>query len=414
MKKSKVLNNTIMLYGMSIAKLIFPFLTLPYLTRVLSEEGYGFVSYVKGCMTYMQLIIDFGFILSSVKDIVKANGDKEKIGIISGNTFFAKLILCAVAAVALLVMCIAIEILQINILFVFLSFLAVALTALLADFLFRGIEKMHYITIIYVVSKGISILLTFVLVKGDGTMIWIPILDILANAVAITLTFFILSKLKIKIKLGGIKQSLLMIKDSFFYFLSSVATTAFSALNTLLIGIYFTDLAQVAHWSFCLSIISAIQGLYSPICNGIYPHMIKEKSLKFIHKVLAIFMPIIVLGCIFSYYVAEYALYIVGGENYADAYYLFRWMIPILFFSFPAQVYGWPTLGAIGRVKETTASTMIAAAAQVLGLLCLVVFRQFTLIPLAILRFSTEALLLAIRMAITYKNKKEFYLPKDA
>ena len=78
---------------MAVVKLILPLLTLPYLTRVLSEEAYGLVSYVKSCMTYMTLIIDFGFILSSVKDIVNANGDLDKIGKIAGNTFFSKFLL---------------------------------------------------------------------------------------------------------------------------------------------------------------------------------------------------------------------------------------------------------------------------------------------------------------------------------
>ena len=408
MKKSNVLNNTIMLYIMSVVKLIFPLLTLPYLTRILSKEGYGMVSYVKSCMSYMQLIIDFGFILSSVKDIVKANGDKKKIGQIAGNTFLAKFMLCALAGLVLTGMCVFIDVLQLNIPFVILSFVTVASTVFLADFLFRGIEKMHYITIIYVVSKSISTLLTFVFVKGDSTMLWIPILDIISNLVAIAITLVILKRLQIPIRISGIKSSLLMIKDSFTYFLSSVATTAFSALNTLLIGIYITDLAQVAYWSVCLNIISAIQGLYAPICNGIYPHMIKEKSLKLIHKIMAIFMPLVLAGCVFCFFVAKLALLIIGGEEYVEAYTLFRWMIPILFFSFPAQVYGWPTLGAIGKVKETTASTIIAAVSQILGLLFLILIDCFSLVPLAILRCVTELILMGVRMSIAYKNKKLF------
>ena len=39
MKQKNVLKNIIMLYGMSIAKIVFPLLTLPYLTRVLSVES---------------------------------------------------------------------------------------------------------------------------------------------------------------------------------------------------------------------------------------------------------------------------------------------------------------------------------------------------------------------------------------
>ena len=220
MNERKVVGNTAMLYIMTIAKLIFPLLTLPYLTRVLSEESYGFVSYVKSCMTYIQLIVDFGFILSSVKDIVKADNDKEKIGTIVGNTFLAKFILVLLSAVVLVIMLFTIKILQTDILFVILSFVAVATSLFLADFLFRGIEKMQYITIIYVISKGISVALTFVFVRSDESLIWIPILDIVTNFVAVVITFLIVKRLEINIKVSSIKDCLLMIKDSFFYFLS--------------------------------------------------------------------------------------------------------------------------------------------------------------------------------------------------
>ena len=107
---------------------------------------------------------------------------------------------------------------------------------------------------------------------------------------------------------------------------------------------------------------------------------------------------------------AKLALLIIGGEKYVEAYGLFRLLIPILFFSFPAQMYGWPTLGAIGKVKQTTASTVIAAVFQILGLVFLILIDNFTLISLAILRCITEAVLMAVRMFLTYKNKDQFVL----
>lgn len=61
-------------------KSYFPLLTLPYLTRVLSVESYGVVSYVKAVMQYMQLVVDFGFMLSGTKDIVNAKERPRKIG----------------------------------------------------------------------------------------------------------------------------------------------------------------------------------------------------------------------------------------------------------------------------------------------------------------------------------------------
>lgn len=85
-----MINNTIMLYLMTIAKIIFPLITLPYLTRILSVDNYGVVSFVKSYMVYIQLVVDFGFSLSSVKDIVEANNDKKSIGIITGSNNFSK------------------------------------------------------------------------------------------------------------------------------------------------------------------------------------------------------------------------------------------------------------------------------------------------------------------------------------
>lgn len=410
MKKEnkRTIQNTVMLYLMTIAKLIFPLLTLPYLTRILSKDCYGVVSYVKSCMVYMQLLIDFGFILSSVKDIVKCFSNSDEIGLIAGHTFVAKLILVFFAFLFTVIMCVTIPILRSNFLFAILSFIPVALSALLADFLFRGIEKMHIITIVFVVMKGISTLLTFILVKGDNTVIWIPILDILSSFVAIIITWIFIIKLKIKIRCNSIKRCFKMLKESFSYFISNMATTAFGALNTLLIGIFIPDLAQIAFWSVCMQIVNAIQSLYAPINNGIYPQMVRSKNLKIIHKVMMIFMPIVIIGSAICFIFAKFILQIVGGAGYVDAYKVFRYLVPLLVLSFPSMLYGWPTLGAIGKVKQTSATTIITAVLQILGLVGLILFNQFTLINIAILRCTTELVMMCLRVGLTYKNKKEF------
>ena len=90
------------------------------------------------------------------------------------------------------------------------------------------------------------------------------------------------------------------------------------------------------------------------------------------------------------------------------AYKLFRCLIPVLFFSFPAQLYGWPTMGAIGLVKQTTMSTVIAAVVQIVGLVILIATGTMTLYSIAILKCFIEFTLMAIRMFFTYRNRKMF------
>ena len=407
-EEKRTAKNTVMLYIIAVAKLIFPLLTLPYLTRILSEESYGLVTYVKACMTYMHLIIDFGFILSSVKDIVNAKGDQEQIGYVVGHTFAAKTMLVGVSAVAMVVMCAAIPILRGNIMFTVLYFISVALSAYIADFLFRGMEKMQIITIIFLISKAISVAATFLLVHGERDLLLIPVLEIAANLVTVGLSFFYIRSFHIRIRMKNIRACWEMLKDSFNYFISSMATTVFSVLNTILIGIVITDLNQVAYWGVCIQIISAIQGLYAPITNGVYPHMIRKKDLRFVHKILLMIMPVVTVGCVLCFLLSKTALWIVGGENYVVAYRLFRCLIPVLFFSFPAQLYGWPTLGAVGLVKQTTASTVIAACLQIVGLVLLIVTNTMTLYTIAILKCLIEFTFMVIRIFFTYTNRDKF------
>lgn len=406
-KNNNMINNTIMLYLMTVAKIIFPLITLPYLTRILSVDSYGVVSFVKSYMVYIQLVVDFGFSLSSVKDIVEANNDKKRIGIITGQTILAKLILSAISLVATLILCPFIPLLGNNLLYTLLSFFVIFLSSFLMDFLFQGIEKMHVMTISFVIMKLISTSLTLVLVKSDLDILWIPMLDIISSIIAIIFTLREVHKYKISIKIKTLKKSIELIKESSVYFISNFATTAFGALNTLLIGIAM-DSTQVAYWSVALQLIAAVNAMYSPIVNGIYPQMVREKSLLLIKKILYIFMPIVFVGCTVFFISAKFIVLIVSGEEYLYSVTVLRYLIPILLISFPVMVTGWPTLGAIGKAKETTITTTVTAVAQVLGLIVLMLINKFTLINVAILRCLTELLMLILRVRYCYIFSNEF------
>ena len=69
---------------------------------------------------------------------------------------------------------------------------------------------------------------------------------------------------------------------------------------------------------------------------------------------------------------------------------------------------GWPALGAINKVNQTTQTTVFSALFQIAGLFILVLTGRFTIINIAILRSITEALLAFMRGRYCYIYKKEF------
>ena len=407
MAKGKVVQNTVMLYLMNFAKIALPLITLPYLTRVLSLNNYGTFTYVKTVMTYMQLIIDFGFLFSATKDIVEAGKDKKKIGSITGNVLIAKFILSFFSLLFLIILMIFIPLLRRNILFTLVSFVPVFLTVFLFDILFRGIEEMQIITFRYILMKGISTGLTFIFVKGNNDLMWIPILDIIGTLVAILWVWRTMNRMGIVLSFGTLKEAFNKIKISAVYFVSDIVSTAFGALNTLIIGILLSS-SDVALFGLVSQLVAAVQAMYTPIVNGIYPEMVKTKSLNLIKKVLYIFMPLITIGCLIVFFGAGIILSIIGGSKYIGAGTVLKLMIPVLFFSFPEMLFSWPVLGVIDKVKETTATTIEATIVQITGLLLLIIFNVFTLNTITILRGITEFILFVLRWTIFWKNRYRF------
>ena len=407
-KKNGIAFNVAMLYMMNIAKLVFPLITLPYLTRVLSVECYGVVSYVKATMVYAQLVVDFGFMLSGVKSVTEARDDMEKVGRITGNIVLAKGMLSLTALAGIITVAFFIDILRENFLYTVLAFIPIALSVLLFDFLFRGLEQMHVIAIRYVIMKSISVALTLVLVKGNGDILWIPVLDILSSLVAIILTLIEVKKLGIKISfVESFRGSLAALKVSGVYFISEAATTVFGAFNTILVGIFMNE-TDVAYWAVCLQLVSAVRAMYTPINNGIYPQMIKRKDIGIIKKVVKVFLPVVTIGCIIVMVFAKPILVIAGSSKYAAAAPVMRCLVPVLFFSFPAMLFGWPTLGAIGKAKENTKTTLAAAAVQLIGLGILIVTDRFEIMLVALLKSFTEICLMLFRLGYCWKFRDEF------
>jgi PST family polysaccharide transporter len=150
--------------------------------------------------------------------------------------------------------------------------------------------------------------------------------------------------------------------------------------------------------------------LYDPIMSSLYPHMVKEKDYRLVKKILVLFMPLVLLGVVVCYFAAPLGITIVGGAEYFDAVPVFRLLLPMLVFSFPAQLLGFPVLAPIQKEKWASFSNIAAGLFHVAGLLLLILTGFFTLINIVILRSCTNVVLFISRVSIfgitSSKNKE--------
>ena len=378
---------------------------------MLSLDAYGMVTYVKALIAYVQLVIDFGFMLSATKNIVNACANPSKIGRIVGDTLAEKIFLSIISILIYSILMWQIPIMRENILFSVLYLLATVTNIFIFDFLFRGIEKMHAVAIPYVVSKTIITILTFIVVKDDSSILWIPILEGVGNLVAAVVSYGFLHHYGIKLSFSDLPVWVKDLKESSIYFLSNFATTIFGVFTTVISGFYLQS-QEIAFWGIALQLLSAAKSLYNPIANSLYPHMIRTKDIQSVKKINRIMLVLIIFGVLIVLFFSNQILSIIGGEKYTISADFLKYLLPAFVASFYSMIYGWPVLGAIDKVKETTMTTILASIIQILGLGIFILSDNFSLVTLAICSSMSEVVLWISRYLIYFKNRSLFVRSK--
>lgn len=389
--------NTVWQYVLQGIKYILPLITLPYLTRVLEPEGYAVYAYVVSFMAFAQTLIDFGFNLSGTKAIAKA-ADAQELGLITGRITQARLLLCVLAGIGCAAIGSAIPLIRDNAIYTAFAFAAVCGRALAPDFLFQGKEEMAPITLRYLVSKSVSTVLTFVFVHSVADIFWVPILDILASLIALVWSFSAARRMfGVRIIWCGLREVLHELAISGYYCLSNMASTAFSGIITLLIGIAITDSAQISYWSLAMTAVNAVQSLYSPIVNSLYPHMVAGGDFGFAKKLMTLSIPFVFVGTVAFVLLSRIIVLILGGAEYLEGAYVLVLVSPVLIFSFYGMILGWPILGAMGRVRELTRTTVVSSLLSTAMLLVTMFCGMASVASFAIIRSLTEVLMCVMR-----------------
>lgn len=418
MKHNTFYKNTLWQYGLQILKYLFPLLLIPYLTRILGTEGYAVYAYVLSFMGVVQTIADFGFTLSGTKKVVDLRGDTAALSRLVGAITVARLMLLCGLFFCVMVVTRFIPIMAENTVYVIWAFFATAGRTVLPDFIFQGNERMGPLTTRYFASKGVQVALTILLVRGPGDLILVAVADVLSEIVDIAWSYRAQKRMfGVGIARPTFKESFEELRVSAIYCVSNVSSSLFSGFTTVIIGLAITSKTDIAFWSLTLTTVNAVQSLYTPIANSLYPHMIKNRDFGFARKLALVALPVLVLGIVAYCALSKPIMLVLGGPEYVGGAHV-MWMIsPIFIFSFYGILIGWPVLGAMGHVKELTVSTLFTGIVNVVSLLALYLAGLITLDVICVARWRCDALLLLVRVFMLWRaarSKTDFHKnPKE-
>ena len=179
-----LLDNFVALLLLQATSYLFPFITLPYLSRVIGVEKFGEIAFATALMTYFQTIVDYGFIYSAVRDISRCRDDKQKASLIFTTVMWARFFLIIVSLLLLgLIILVVPKFFEMRVILCT-SFFMVIGHALFPDWMFQAIEKMKYITFLNILTKLLFTILVFVVIQQESDYIYQPILTSLGFCIS--------------------------------------------------------------------------------------------------------------------------------------------------------------------------------------------------------------------------------------
>ena len=237
-KEAKTLaGNFMWLAVLKIVSYAFPFITLPYLARVIGVDCFGEIAFAASIMVFIETFVDFGFNYTATRDIARQREDVNAISKIFSNVMWAKTLLMLIGFGILCVFTYYIPSLYEKRLLLFLTFLYVPGHIIFPDWFFQAMEKMKYITIMNVLSKLLFTILIFVVIREKSDYIWQPLLNAIGYWVSGAIAmWFIIKSFGIKIMRPKFREVYNSIKGSWNMFLSLLFPNLYTNFSTILLG----------------------------------------------------------------------------------------------------------------------------------------------------------------------------------
>lgn len=308
------------LFVLQVANYLIPLITTPYLMMVLGAGNYGILGFAFSITQYLLLIIDFGFNMSSTKRV--ASVEKTEISRIFTSVVIAKsfLLICSLLLIALLLSFNSIQDYKKAVL----CFLPLVIANTYTFFwLFQGFGKVRIISIINTICKVIILPLTFVFVKSKNDVYYAIIIQSSVFVMACLVSNFYLFHHKLirfcTVSITDVKEELF---ESFPLFLSTAATSIYTQLFTIVLGLTSTK-ESVGCYSAAERIMRALCFLcYTPISQAFFPKMSalatqnRQKAMQLLNYLFKMTFLIMFILSLFLFFGSDIIVNYMGNGDY--------------------------------------------------------------------------------------------------
>ena len=342
---------------LTMSSFIFPLITFPYVSRILLPEGTGKVSFATSVVAYFALFAQLGIPTYGIRACAKVRDDRIELSRTVQEIFTINVIMSVVTYIAF---------------FVALKFVpriigtTIFFNAVGMDWLYKGLEKYAYITLISIVFKFIALLAMFVLIHQKSDYVIYGGISIFAASASNVCNLLNVHKY-IELKPVGNYHFKRHLKPILIFFAMSCATTIYTNLDTVMLG-FMTTNSDVGCYSAAVKIKSVLLGVVSSLGNVMLPrasyyvenqmmddfYRITKKAINF---VFLLSLPLMLYFMLF----AKEGIFFLSGNAYADAIVPMQIIMPTIVLIGLTGIMGIQMLVPLGKEKIVLYSEIAGA-----------------------------------------------------
>lgn len=320
------------------ANYVLPLVTIPYITRVVGPENYGFIEFATVAMLYFSAVVIYGFNTTATRKIAETPQNMGKVSHVFSAVMHTRVILFLLSTASFVVILFLVPQFSEQKMLMICAFPIVLGWALYPDFLFQGIQKLRVVAVANLLIKTLAAVFVFILLHKKQDFYLVLAINsgaqVLVAGGTLMYAFRSLPKLKWLALDGRAVRSYLA--SGWYVFLSHFFTRIHTFGTIIFLGVMLAE-EDLGIFAAAMKLVIVAQSfLFLPLGGALFPYLAnlaKTDFNSFLRTRRRFMFAMIGLTSVASFLViwlAPFFVKLVFGTDYLAASPYLQLMMPIL------------------------------------------------------------------------------------
>lgn len=400
---------------LTVSNYLFPFLTYPYVSRVLGVTNIGICNFVDSIINYFILFSMMGIGIMGIREIAGAKTDSAKLNQVFSSLFLLNSITTAIALIAVVIAVYTVPQLYEHRQLMGIGVLKLLSNFFLIDWLYKGLENFKYVTKVAIGTKFLYVISIFLFVHtADDYAVYYLLSTLMLTASAVLNCIYARRFVHARFSDVSFKKYYRPFLILGVYLL---LTSMYTSFNVAYLGFVSTP-TEVGYYTTATKLYTIIIAFYTAFTGVMMPRMsalLSENRMDefrlLIHKsvgiLFSITIPAVILCCIFSPEIIQ----IISGKGYEGAIMPTRIVMPLLFIIGYEQVLVIQILMPLKQDKPIFVNSVIGACVGVV--LNLLLVSRLASVGSSMVWVASEVCVLVIAQYFVHKRIRMGFPVRD-